>query len=121
MTTTEAPVPTRDDPLEGLRIIDGDAHFTEAPDVWSARVPASFRDRVPVMKTVDGKSAWYLHDDVWSTIGGNTIARGAEKKLGTHVVQPFDRVDASAWSVKDRVALLDAAGVYAQILYPNGV
>jgi len=45
----------------------------------------------------------------------------AEKILGSHVAQPFDVIDRSAWDVEARLGLLDAIGVEAQILYPNGI
>jgi predicted TIM-barrel fold metal-dependent hydrolase len=109
------------DPLGGLHIVDGDAHFTEPADLWTSRVPASLQDKVPQMRTVDGKTAWYLHDELWASTGGNTIATDGEKILGSHVVQPFDRVDVSAWHVKERLAILDKMGIWAQILYPNGI
>lgn len=107
--------------VHDLKIIDCDTHFTEPPDLWSARVPASMRDRVPMMRTIDGRTAWYLHDEMWASIGGNVIGAGPEKVLGSHVLQPFDAVDPAAWSVKERLALMDDMGIHAAITYPNGV
>ncbi len=109
------------DPLDGLKIIDCDSHFTEPPELWTARAPAAMHNRVPVQKTVDGITAWYLDGQVWASTGGNTIQTGHEKILGSHVVQPFDVIDTSAWAVKERLELCDEIGVHAQILYPNGV
>ncbi|MEY2421931.1 MAG: hypothetical protein QOI95_1998 [Acidimicrobiaceae bacterium] len=116
--TTQPPVPAI---LEGLRIIDCDAHFTEPPDLWTARVPDKFKGRVPVMETRNGLSAWYLDGEIWSGIGGNTIARGHEKVLGEHSMQPFDRIDESAWDVKARLRLMDEMNIHAAIIYPNGI
>jgi predicted TIM-barrel fold metal-dependent hydrolase len=107
--------------LEGLKIIDCDAHMTEPADLWTARVPASYRDRVPRQQTVDGVTAWYLDDGVWATVGGNTIRTGGQKVIGEHIVQPFSEVDPAAWDASARVRLLDEMGVYAQIAYPNAV
>jgi uncharacterized protein len=118
---------TRTDPsvegglLQDVAIIDCDAHITEPANLWISRAPASMRDRIPIQKTVDGLTAWYLHDELWASTGGNTIATGGEKILGSHVVQPFDLVDVSAWSARERVNLIDKMGIWAQILYPNGV
>lgn len=109
------------DPLDGVRFIDCDAHFTEPPDLWTSRVPASSRDKVPVQETTGGNTAWYLDGQVWASIGGNTISEGRQKVLGSHVVQPFDAVDPAAWTVKERLALLDDLGIEAQIIYPNGI
>jgi uncharacterized protein len=107
--------------LGGLRIVDGDAHFTEPPDLWTSRAAHSLKEHVPVQRTVDGITAWYLGDHVFASIGGNTLERGNHKVLGTQTVQPWDQVDESTWDVKARLALLDEMGVYAQILYPNAV
>jgi predicted TIM-barrel fold metal-dependent hydrolase len=110
-----------DDVLGGLSIIDCDAHFTEPPDLWTSRAAASIKDRVPVMRTLDGTSSWYLGDKVLSSIGGNTLQRGDAKQLGTLCVQPWEDVAESSWSVEGRLALLDKMGIHAQILYPNAI
>lgn len=112
---------TEVDPLQGVKIIDCDAHITEPANLWISRAPASMRDRIPIQKTVDGITAWYLHDELWASTGGNTISTGGEKILGSHVVQPFDLVDVSAWSARERLDLIDKMGIWGQILYPNGV
>lgn len=109
------------DPLDGVQFVDCDAHFTEPPDVWTSRVPASLKDKVPVQKTVDGNTAWYLDGELWASIGGNTISGGRQKVLGSHVVQPFEAVDPAAWTVSERLSLLDTLGIEAQIVYPNGI
>lgn len=120
MTVTETETTTHD-PLAGVKIIDCDAHFTEPPDLWTSRAPASMAGKVPVQKTVDGRTAWYLDDDVWASTGGNTIQQGHRKILGSHVVQPFSDIDPAAWAVKERLELMDEQGIHAEIIYPNGV
>lgn len=119
MTAPTAPGDTT--PIDDLHIVDCDAHLTEPSDLWSSRVAASQRHLVPVQKTVDGITAWYFGDEIWASIGGNTIGRGHTKHLGTHMVQPFEEVDRSAWSVRERLELLDESGIWAQVLYPNGI
>ncbi len=109
------------DTLAGFKLIDCDSHWTEPADLWTARAPDSLKDRVPYQKTEDGRTAWYLDGEVWASTGGNTITEHRQKILGSHVVQPFSAIDASAWTVKDRLELMDDMGVFAQILYPNGI
>ncbi len=104
-----------------IRIIDCDSHFTEPPDLWVSRAPASLRDRMPVQRTVDGRTAWFIDDDVWASVGGNTIRNGRQKVLGSHVVQPFEEIDPAAWSLTERLRLLDEMGIWAQVVYPNGI
>ena len=110
-----------DDPLGGIQIVDADAHFTEPRDTWSSRVAASMQDKVPQLRTVDGRSAWYLDGELWASTGGNTIRQGGAKALGELGLHPFEEIDRSAWDVPARLALLDSLGIAAQILYPNGV
>jgi uncharacterized protein len=121
MTAVVDPANTSTDPLSGLHIIDCDAHFTEPPDLWSSRVPATWQSRVPVQRTVNGFTAWYLDGELFTGIGGNTIRKGRQKVLGEHIVQPWEDVDPAAWDVHQRVHLLDEMGVWAQVLYPNSV
>jgi predicted TIM-barrel fold metal-dependent hydrolase len=119
--TSAAVEPGSDDGLDELYIVDCDAHLTEPADLWSSRASAALRDRMPAMKTIDGKTAWYLDGELWASTGGNTIATDQEKILGSHVIQPFERIDVSAWSVPERLSLLDSMGIHTQVLYPNGI
>ena len=73
------------------------------------------------MRTVDGVTGWYLNDLLWAGTGGNTIRKGHQKERGRIGIQPFDELDEAAWDVPARLELIDAMGIYAQILYPNGI
>jgi predicted TIM-barrel fold metal-dependent hydrolase len=107
--------------MDDLRIIDCDSHLTEPPDLWSSRVPESMRSRIPEQRTVDGETMWFLGDEPWSTIGANTIDASGKRIYGAITVQPFEEVHPACWRVKDRLRLLDEEGIFAQLLYPNGI
>jgi uncharacterized protein len=113
------------DALKDVRIIDCDAHFTEPAELWTARAPKHLVNRMPILRTVDGITAWYIEGELWASIGGNTIQTdehgNARKVQGTHVVQPYELIDKSAFAVKERLALLDSIGIYGQVIYPNGI
>jgi predicted TIM-barrel fold metal-dependent hydrolase len=109
------------DALVGVEIVDCDAHWTEAPDLWTSRAPKSLLGRVPVLKTVDGITSWFIGDELWASMGGNSIGTNRSKVLGSASIQPFSEIDESAWVVSARLALMDDMGVRAQVLYPNGV
>jgi predicted TIM-barrel fold metal-dependent hydrolase len=109
------------DPLEGLKLIDGDSHLNEPPDLWTARAPSSIRDRMPIQKTIDGMTSWFVGDELWATTGGNCIEVGGRKRRGHNAIHPFEMIDPAFRGTKERLAFLDAAGVWAQILYPNGI
>lgn len=103
-----------------LRIIDGDSHFAEPPDLWTSRAPAAYRDRVPHLERIDGEMRWVVDGQEWTGLGGHTIAKGNIKTLGT-LCLPFDEIDESAWTVEGRLKLMDTQGVYAAVLYPNSI
>lgn len=121
MTAVDVEASNAMDQIATLKFIDCDAHMTEPEDLWSSRAPQSLKDRVPVMRTVEGYTQWYQDGKPWASTGGNSLRRGALKIPGQMRVQPFDEIDPAAWSVKERLALMDELGIYAQILYPNGV
>src|SRR4051812_1370386 len=84
---------TNTDALKDVRIIDADAHSTDPAELWTSRAPAELVDRMPVLRTVDGITAWYIEGELWASIGGNTIQTKdghATKVLGSHVVQPYE-------------------------------
>jgi uncharacterized protein len=106
---------------ETYMMIDCDSHFTEAADLWSSRAPASWQHRMPQQREVDGRTHWCVDGKPWASTGGNTLRHDGKKVLGTHVLQSFDTIDRSAWSVPERLALLDKMGVLHRVVYPNGV
>ena len=107
--------------LDEIRVVDCDAHFTEPPDLWSSRAPASMLERMPQMRTSGGITSWYVDDRVLSSVGGNTFQRDAGKQLGCLTVQPWDMVDAACYEVGARLAVLDEMGIESQILFPNAI
>jgi len=124
MTTATRPESQQQEILPGVKIIDCDAHVTEPPDLWISRAPAGMKDRMPVMRTEDGISNWYLGGELWCTTGGNVVEQlngSSQKVLGAHILQPFERIAESAWQVKKRLEVMDQQGIYAEILYPNAI
>ncbi len=110
--------------MDGLRIIDADSHFAEPGDLWTSRAPAAWKDRMPRIKPVSTGSyttaGWFIGDDYWTGLGGHTIAKGHQKIKGTLCI-PYEEIDDAAWTVEDRLALMDDQGVYAAVLYPNAM
>ena len=43
---------------QGYRLIDADTHVNEPPDLWTSRVAAKYRDRVPHMEQFENGDAW---------------------------------------------------------------
>ena len=112
------------DILDGIKIIDTDAHLTERHDLWTSRVPAAYQDLVPHVKMANGKPRWFVNRDVSLRGAGpdSVIRRGSEaEKVPGVAFNEFtiDDVHESSYDTGARVAALDRLGIHAQILYPN--
>ena len=92
-------------------INDVDTHVTEAPDVFTARVPAADRDRVPYVKRDSkGRDAWYLGDKRMAVVGLTaTAGRGDMKSWpGT-----FEELHPGAHDANARLAYMDQVGIWS--------
>lgn len=109
-------------PTESLSIIDVDAHITEPHDLWTARAPASLKDKVPRVIGKGLERAWVVGDDIQisTTNPASVIAKNGVKSRGTEFFGwQIEDVHEASYDMKSRVALLDEFGLYAQVLYPN--
>jgi predicted TIM-barrel fold metal-dependent hydrolase len=110
-------------PFGGRKVVDVDTHLTERHDLWTSRAPASIRDRVPQVKVIDGQRSWVIDGDI--VIGRNaspasTIRKSGEKIRGMEFISTqIEDVHPASYSTLDRVAMMDACGIAAQIVYPN--
>ncbi len=107
-----------------IKIIDADTHLTEPWDLWTSRAPASIRDRVPQVRDLDGKRCWVIDGD--KSIGhgahpNSAILKegGKVRDLDTFLKLEFDDVHTGSSSIRERLQLMDEAGIHAQIVYPN--
>ena len=107
-----------------IKVIDADTHLTEPHDMWTRRAPAKFRDRVPQVKMLDGKRSWVIDGDKSIGTGAHPNSAilkegGKVRDLDTFLKLQFEDVHTGSSSVKERLAVMDEAGIYAQIVYPN--
>src|SRR6187399_3370292 len=64
--TTPGPEPTQREACmtnttpTTYRLISADSHVNEPPDLWTARVPAAYRDRAPHIERFEQGDAWVL-------------------------------------------------------------
>jgi predicted TIM-barrel fold metal-dependent hydrolase len=100
------------------RLISGDSHINEPPDLWTRRVRAKFKDRVPRMESLEQGDAWIMEGSSTPINFGNNANGG---------MPPEER---SAWMRWDEIRkggadpaarLLEQAedGVDAEVLYPT--
>ncbi|HEX4017171.1 MAG TPA: amidohydrolase family protein [Frankiaceae bacterium] len=99
-------------------IIDCDTHITEPRDVWTARVPERYRDRVPhVVRNDSGV-------DVWLLDGAQIYTAGITALAGWHSPFPsapptYEDMHPAAYDSHARLKLMDGNRIWAQVLYPN--
>jgi predicted TIM-barrel fold metal-dependent hydrolase len=107
-----------------LKIIDADTHLTEPHDMWVKRAPAAIRDRVPQVKMLDGQRCWVIDGDKSIGTGAHPNSAifkngGKARDLDTFLNLQFEDVHPGSSSLKERLQVMDEAGIYAQIVYPN--
>jgi predicted TIM-barrel fold metal-dependent hydrolase len=99
------------------QIIDVDTHVTEPADLWTSRVAAKHRDRVPQVRRVDGRDLWFLDGEQIAIVGGTAPA--GWKAAMPEFPPGYDAIHPAAYDAKARLELMDRRGVWAEVLYPN--
>ena len=108
--------------MSDIKVIDVDTHLSEPEDLWTKRAPAKFKDRVPQVGTVNGQISW--------VIDGHAIGLGASaSSIFYKDGRKSDGLEFTTWrnaevlpasyDAKERCKLMDEAGIYAQVVYPN--
>ena len=101
-------------------IVDADSHVTEAPDVWTARIPSRYGALIPRVERdpETGIDVWFINDEPSdATVGGGAVAGWPEPYPSRP--RNLDEIPPGAWIASDRLAFMDSAGIWAQVLYPN--
>ncbi len=107
----------------GRKVIDVDTHLVEPHDLWTKRAPAKLKDRVPQVKVVNGVRSWVIDGDkilLEGAIPSSTVKRDGSKWPGLEFIKhQIEEVHPSSYSIPERLQMMDATGIAAQILYPN--
>jgi uncharacterized protein len=99
-------------------VIDADAHVTEPRDVWSSRLPKRYVEAGPTMvRDDDGRDLWTMGGKSLGTVGMNAVAGWPDFPPG----QPptLEQCHPAAYDAGQRLAYMDEARIWAQVLYPN--
>lgn len=108
--------------VSDIKIIDTDTHWSEPPDLWTSRAPASYVDRVPQLSEKNGKRRWWFDGDIaiGTSIASSVVDTEGHKMLGAAFFgMDNDMVHRSSFDAEARVAMMDELGISAQIMYPN--
>ncbi|MEM7466887.1 MAG: amidohydrolase family protein [Pseudomonadota bacterium] len=103
--------------MREYNIIDVDTHVTEAPDLWTARVPAAMRDSVPYVDTDKrGRKLWYLNGKAFAKVGLTATAGVGDMKEPPN---DYPDMHPGAHDAKARLKYMDSMGIWAMVMYPN--
>ncbi len=107
------------------KIISGDTHIVEPPDLYTSRMSGTCRTRAPYMKrqkTTDGKDsdAWFLGETQVVTLGAVTQAgRRFEDTETIDFVGIWEDVRAGAYQPDAMLKELELDGIWGAILQPS--
>ncbi len=104
----EWPRTARPDDAEKYLMISADTHANEPADLWTTRIEAKYRDRVPHVR-IDEKG------DRWSVVEGY---RPTKIRIAAMVGQDQERNGAGA-TIQGRAADHKRDGIDAEIIFPN--
>ncbi|MFA7554600.1 MAG: amidohydrolase family protein [Spongiibacteraceae bacterium] len=107
------------DLTKDIKIIDVDTHLSEAPDLWSSRLPASMKSKAPYIKKLANVEYWHIDGQPISPGGASVIKKNRDKVLGRLSLPTQDEIHPAAYDVKERLKFMDDMGVWAQVCYPN--
>ena len=102
----------------GYRLISADSHLTEPGDLWTSRVAARFKDRVPRIERQAEGDAWVMEGVPYPVAFGFTVCAG-NKPEDLRDWMFVEEMRAGGWDPAVRVAEQDADGVDAEVLFPN--
>jgi uncharacterized protein len=100
------------------RLISGDSHVNEPPDLFVSRVPESLKGRVPRIERFAEGDAWVIEgasDPI--NFGMNACAGQGPDELRGWV--RFEDIRRGGYDPAARLGEMDADGVDAEILYPT--
>jgi uncharacterized protein len=100
------------------RLISADSHVNEPGDLWTARVPAEFRDRSPRIERFEEGDAWVIEgvpDPI--NFGMNACAGLAPHEM--HAWSRFEDMRRGGYDSAARLDEMDRDGVDAEVLYPT--
>jgi predicted TIM-barrel fold metal-dependent hydrolase len=104
------------------RIISGDSHFVEPPDMWAERVDKKFHDRAPhTVKGYEGREGEFFvcENIVPVAVAGFFGSGKSAEELPEHSKRGFEAAPKSVWDPAERLKEQDRDGVSAEVLYTS--
>jgi predicted TIM-barrel fold metal-dependent hydrolase len=107
-----------DSSTRSYRLISGDSHVNEPPDLFVSRVPAALRDRVPRIERFPEGDAWIIEGASDPITFGMNACAGQEPGERRGWVR-FEDIRPGGYDPAARLEEMDVDGVDAEVLYPT--
>lgn len=98
------------------RLVSADQHINEPPDLWTSRVAAKFKDRVPYMKRFEKGDAWVIEGVKDPMPFGLNMCAGLRPEDVTEWL-PWDKARKGGYIGSERLIEMDQDGVDAAIFF----
>ncbi len=100
------------------RLISGDSHINEPPDLWTSRVRSKFRDRAPRMERLEKGDAWIMEGSP-SPINFGNNANGGMPPEKRSAWMRWEEIRRGGYDPAVRLEEQAQDGVDAEVLFPT--
>ena len=103
---------------KSYRLISGDSHINEPPDLWTSRVRAKFKDRAPRIERLEKGDAWIMEGSPTPINFGNN-ANGGLPAAERSAWMRFEDIRKGGHVPAVRLEEQAQDGVEAEVLFPT--
>ena len=102
--------------MSDMRVIDGDTHLSEPPDLFTSRLPKKWQGQAPRVEVNEvGEHRWRVGQSWLGPVAAMSVAGAVD------VPARWEDVDPACYEREARLRWMDANGIHTQVLYPNVV
>ena len=103
------------------RIVSGDGHVAEPPDLWTTRIDPKFKDRAPRVERMEEADMWVCGDTVITGVAGHTHAGRRFTDLEGMNQSPgrWEDVRRGGYDPDEAVKDMDTDGVDIDVVFPS--
>lgn len=108
--------------MREFKLMDGDSHIIEPPDLWQSRVPAKYKERAPRMQRFEKGDAWILEGAADPINFGHNVLGGTPGGLtpeGRREWVFWEDVPKGTYDPVAHLEAMDEDGVGAGVMYPT--
>ncbi len=104
--------------MREYRLVSGDGHINEPPNLWKDRLAEKFQSRSPRMEEFEEGDAWIFEGSNAPINFGNNIS-GGEPVEEHSAWKKWERAPHAGYDPAARLVMQDTDGVDAEVLYPT--